>query len=71
MMYPNIEAERIKLGLTEAALAKVICVTPKTVNDWQAAKKDIPASKIFALASLFHVSTDYLLSRTASTAQGG
>lgn len=63
MKYPNIEAECIKMGLTEAALAKTIGVTPKTVNDWQAAKKEIPASKIFAMADLFHVSTDYLLSR--------
>lgn len=68
MKYPNIEAERTKAGLTVAALADAIGVTEKTVKRWQTAKGDIPASKIFALASLFHVPTDYLLSRTASAA---
>lgn len=32
MRYPNIEAERIRMELTEAALAKSIGVTARTVS---------------------------------------
>lgn len=71
MRYPNIEAERIRMELTEAALADAIGVTEKTIKRWQTAKTEIPASKIVALADLFHVTTDYLLSGTPNTGKGG
>lgn len=64
MFYPNIEAERARAGMTKANLAATISVSPDTVKNWQNGRTEIPASKLVALADLFHVSTDYLLGRT-------
>lgn len=64
MKYPNIEAERARIGMTKLAMAAEIGVSPDTVKNWQDGKTDIPATKIVALADLFSVTTDYLLGRT-------
>ena len=71
MTYPNIEAERARAGMTKEGLASAIGVSPSTVKNWQSNKTEIPASKIGAMATLFNVTTDYLLGRTSrSTASG-
>lgn len=67
MIYPNIEAERARAGMTKANMANAIGVTTDTVKNWQNNRTEIPASKIVALADLFGVSTDYLLGRTANS----
>lgn len=64
MTYPNIEAERVKSGMTKGAFAKAIGSNPSTIKRWQGGKTSIPASKIIAMANLFNVTTDYLLGRT-------
>lgn len=61
MTYPNIEAERARIGMTKAKLATAIGVSIGTIKNWQNGRTEIPASKIVALASIFGVSTDYLL----------
>lgn len=71
MTYPNIEAERARAGMTKEGLAAALGVSPSTVKNWQRSKTEIPASKIVAMATLFNVTTDYLLGRTGrSTASG-
>ena len=64
MIYPNIEAERARAGLTRASMAEAIGVSADTVKNWQNNRTEIPASKIVALANLFDVTTDYLLGRS-------
>jgi transcriptional regulator with XRE-family HTH domain len=70
MAYPNIEAERVKSGMTKGAFAKAIDSSPDTIKRWQSGNASIPASKIVAMATLFNVTTDYLLGRTDRTAAG-
>lgn len=63
MKYPNIEAERARIGMTKIDVSLYIGVTVDTMKNWQSGKTEIPASKLVALADLFNVSTDYLLGR--------
>lgn len=65
--YPNIEAERARVGMTREGLASALGVSPSTVKNWQSRKTEIPASKIVAMATIFNVTTDYLLGRTSRT----
>lgn len=66
MMFPNIEAERARTGMTKTRMAQEIGVTPDTIKNWQNGRTEIPASKIVSLANLFGVTTDYLLGRTVN-----
>lgn len=60
-MYPNIDAERARNGMSVELLSKALGVTRKTYYNWLS-KGKIPQSKLEAMADLFHVSVDYLLS---------
>lgn len=66
MLFPNIEAERVKANMTKTRLAQEIGVHPSTLSDWQTGRAKIPASKIVALSKLFGVTADYLLGRIAA-----
>lgn len=67
MMYPNIEAERARKGLSCEALAEKLGVGRKTLYNWMESGK-IPLSSLIAMADLFGCSIDYLLGRTAPAA---
>lgn len=60
-MFPNIEAERARIGLSRTDLAKNLGVSYGTMKNWMHGTTDIPASKIVEMSRLFHCSTDYLL----------
>ena len=60
LKYPNIEAERARRGLSIEELSEMLGVSRRTYHNWIAQGK-IPFDKIDALATLFSVSTDYLL----------
>lgn len=60
-MFPNIDAERGRNNLSKAALARELGVSYTTFKSWMSGKTEIPASKIIAMAKLFHVTSDYLL----------
>lgn len=60
MLYPNIEAERARNGMTQDDLSNALDVTRKTYYNW-VNKGNIPQSKLEAMATLFGVTTDYLL----------
>lgn len=62
--YPNINAERARLGLSMEELAQRLGVTRKTIYNW-AAKGNIPQSKLAQMSALFGCSADYLLGREA------
>ena len=59
-MYPNIDAERARKGMTVETLTTKLGVCRKTYYNWLANGK-IPQSKLETMADLFNVSVDYLL----------
>lgn len=60
-MYPNIDAERARNGMSRVKLAEALGVSYSTLKSWMAGRTEIPASKIIMMAQMFHVRTDYLL----------
>jgi DNA-binding XRE family transcriptional regulator len=60
--YPNIEAERARMGLTRRQTAEALGVKRDTYCDWLNGKYPIPANFCVELASLFGCSVEYLLS---------
>ena len=60
MTYPNINAERVRNGLTMDAFAQKLGVSRKTVYNWMV-RGDIPQSKLEAMSEMFNCSIDYLL----------
>lgn len=61
-LYPNINAERSRMGLSLEELAQNLGVTRKTIYNWITAG-NIPQSKAEKMADLFQCSMDYLLAR--------
>lgn len=66
MNYPNIEAERARLGISKEALAKHLGTTRKTLYNWMASG-NIPQSALVTMAEMFNCSIDYLLGRSPCT----
>ena len=59
-MYPNIEAERARNGLTITQLASLLGVSRKSYYNWRI-KGKIPQNKLLKMADIFGVPVDYLL----------
>jgi DNA-binding transcriptional regulator YiaG len=59
--YANIEAERVRNGLSKKEFTKELGISPKTYENWQQPKGDIPASKLLVMSKMFSCSIDYLL----------
>ena len=60
-MYPNIDAERARNGMTQEELAKKLGVSLKTLRNWISGKTAIPCTALKAMAKMWNVTTDYLL----------
>ena len=60
MPYPNINAERVRMGLTMEDFADELGVTRKTVYNCSA-HVNIPQGKLESMSEMFHCSVDYLL----------
>lgn len=60
-MRRNIEAERVRNGLTKENLAEKLNVSLKTYYNWVNGETDIPGSALLKMANLFKVSIEYLL----------
>lgn len=60
MLYPNIEAERARAGMSKEGLANALGVSRKTLHNWVSFGK-IPQSALEKMASIFACSVDYLL----------
>ncbi len=60
-MFPNIEAERVRLRMSRAYLAELLGVSLRTYSNWMNGVRDIPSSALIKMAKLFCCSTDYLL----------
>jgi len=60
-MFPNIEAERARLGWSRARLAEQLGISYSTMKNWMQGSTEIPASKVVQMSQLFNCTTDYLL----------
>ena len=63
-LYPNIDAERARRGLTVEQLSNKLGVTRKTYYNW-ITKGKIPQQKILKMADMFNTTVEYLLKTTA------
>ncbi len=59
-LYPNIEVERVRRGLSKDEVAEKLGVSRKTYYNW-VVKGNIPTRSVKRLAQFFNVSADYLL----------
>ena len=62
--YPNLEAERVRRGLSRSELAVELKISRRTYCEWQT-KGKIPQSKINRLCDYFNLPADYLLGQPA------
>ena len=63
LMYPNIEAERVRAGLSQDELiTKLGYKERKSYYNWLA-NGNIPTSVLIAMSEIFNCSIDYLLGR--------
>ena len=66
-MYPNIEAERVRKGLSQDELVKELGYKErKTYYNWLSSG-NIPESALIKMADLFECTIDHLLSRRDTT----
>lgn len=63
ILYPNIEAERSRKGMSQNDIAELLGIERKTYYNWLT-KGNIPAPVVMKLADTFQCSMDYLLGRT-------
>ena len=60
MKFPNIEAERARMGLSKEELAKHLGIAPKTYYNWLKGANPMPCDALVKMSELFKVKTDYL-----------
>lgn len=65
-MFPNIDAERARNGMSRAKLASQLGVSYSTMKSWMSGRTDIPSSKLVEMSKIFQVSIDYLLGMSSS-----
>lgn len=61
-MYPNIEAERIRYGMTKQDLARSLGISDNTLYNWER-NGAFTLAAMLKLAGMFHCSLDYLVGR--------
>ena len=61
MKYPNIEAERIKRGMSKDDFASAIGVNKRTVWNWQSGNTELPVTKLVKICAVLGCRSDYLL----------
>lgn len=61
IIYKNIEAERVRHGMTKESIAQTLDVTTKTYLNWIRGTTEIPASILKKMKNMWNVSADYLL----------
>lgn len=63
-MFPErLKFLRTQHGISQAELAKVLCVSTQTISNYEMGKREPGISEITQLADYFKVSIDYLLGR--------
>ncbi len=65
-MENRIGAERVRLKMTQADLARKMGVTSKAVSQWETGRSAFPAKRLMQMATIFDCSTDWLLGLSES-----
>lgn len=63
-MLRNIEAERVRKGLTQEQLADELGVSRRSYSNYVNENNNIPSTVLVRMAKFFSVSVDYLLAKT-------
>ncbi len=71
LVYRNIEAERIRKGISKEDLANKVGISLKTYYNWLNAVNPIPSTALIKMADIFHVTVDYLLGRNENRESEG
>ena len=71
MLGPRIAALRRHAGMNQAELALRLRISPSTVGMYEQGRRAPPVETVVALARLFGVSTDYLLTGHPSQQERG
>lgn len=61
MKYPNIEAERARMGLSKEDFAKSLGISTKTYYNWLNGVNPMPTDVLIKMAKMSNSRTDYLL----------
>lgn len=61
LLAERIKALREQLGITQAELARRVCLTRASVNGWEMGLAIPSTAVIVELAKIFRVTTDYIL----------
>lgn len=61
MLDRKLRNLRTEQGITQAALAAAVGVTPRAVKYWEHGTRTPSTSSLLALAHFFHVSPEYLM----------
>lgn len=67
MLGPRIAVLRKEAGLSQAELAQQLNVSPSAVGMYEQGRREPPARMLVALAEIFGVSTDFLLTGRAQS----
>ena len=63
-MFPNIDAERARIGMTKAQLAKELQVCEKTLYHWERSG-NFTLAAMNKMSELFGCTIDYLMGRSS------
>lgn len=61
MKYPNIEAERARIGMSKDDFAKKLGIATKTYYNWLNGVNPIPSDRLIEMSFLCDSKIDYLL----------
>lgn len=61
VVYANIEAERLKNGMSKTEIARAIGKTSRSYYNYICGNAPIPSRVLLELSKLFNCSIDYLL----------
>jgi DNA-binding XRE family transcriptional regulator len=61
LKYPNIEAERARIGMTKDDFAKRLGIATKTYYNWLNGVNPIPSDRLIEMSLLCDSKIDYLL----------
>lgn len=64
MLFRNIEAERVRKGLSKEEVADKIGISLKTYYNWLNGVNPIPSTALIKMANIFNKDIDYLLTST-------
>ena len=60
----RIGSERVRMGLSQLELSKILGISNKTLSAWEANPSSCPTDRLVELSKHFDCSVDYLLGRT-------